>query len=194
MRAVRHIDLAAERTSPARVVESLAAVERHPVINFGGISLALQGRVSLFVRDRVDPRVRNGAFRNISGHQVAGNDLLSVLVKIQMLGRQVHFHIGVPVIAVPVCCSCSGKRGRPVDGLTGGQRGKDPVGLFLLVDLPPVITVSDRDILIPGGPERLRFVPGVVPGGEILHILFRLGSVHGYLITAFAEGEPVADH
>ena len=136
MGSVGHIDPAAEGASPACVVETFSAVERHPVIDLRGISLAFQRRVPLLVGDWIDPGMRNGAPRNISGDQVAGNDLLSVFIKIQMLGRQVHLYIGVAVVAVAVSGSHFGKRWSPVDSLTGGQHRKKPVCLLLLVHFP----------------------------------------------------------
>ena len=98
MRAVALVFLAPEHSLPPGVVKSLPLVERHPVLDFGGIFLlalaALQGSGTLFEGEREDSGGSSLIQRDITCDDIALEEKSSVQVIPHVLGPDADFDVG----------------------------------------------------------------------------------------------------
>ena len=97
VRTVVQVDIAAEGTAPGGIVQAIAVMEGHPVIDKATVVFTNQISVGFLGIDAVNAG-RSAVFGNhFTGDQGSGNQQFAVFVEPQMLGTEVDFNVGTAV-------------------------------------------------------------------------------------------------
>ena len=195
MGSVGLVNRSSETGPPAGVVEADTSIKRHPVGNRRAVAFSVERGVSLLVGERISSGRGGPASGRVSRHKIRLHQQFSVLVEEQMLGGQVHLHIGISIVIGSMA-------GRSL-GINRLSRAALPrlyhrhqLRPFLgLIDPPSVISLADGDRGAVGGLQAFGPVRRVVFCGQGLNILCRslIGNNHltAIVIQPLADGLPV---
>ena len=93
MRAVVQVDIAAEGTSPGGVMQTVAPVERHPVVDEGPVVFTGQIAAGFLAIDAENTVGGVHILSDLTGDKIGGYDALAVFIEPQVLLGQIDLNV-----------------------------------------------------------------------------------------------------
>ncbi len=164
MRTAGDVDGASETASPGRIMHTVIAVKRHPVVYMGRIVRSSKHRIPRLVGQTENAlrsdTVRSGAQR--PGYEVRFKGQFPILINIHMLIRQVCLHVGGADIIGALLLRSNTVDRFSFDCTSGIDQLKQFIRLRVSVCLPSVVFSRQRQFNSQRCHEFLRLAVGVI--------------------------------